>query len=355
MPEMSDQTDDFVHMWEWFSTHCHGYSPLYERISLAVAGDRDLLDALRGAPPDAHLPPALLAAVHYLLLEGEDHPLADVYAARSDADPGPLFLDLCRTRREEVMALLATRRIQTNDCGRSALIAPGLTWAASRHPGPLALVDVGASAGLNLLLDQYRIDYGAHGVTGPPESPVEIACRVRGGDPPIAGRLPSLAARVGIDRSPIDLSDAGDARWLLACVWPDTDRLERTAASIRLAQGDPPRVVVGEANDVLPQVLADLPDGATAAVVTTWVFAYFSLHDRQRFVELLATASSNRPIVWVSAESAGVVEAFASESVAGHDHSASDVLGAVSFDRGSRRVDLLAFVQEHGAWVDWRA
>jgi hypothetical protein len=114
-------------------------------------------------------------------------------------------------------------------------------------------------------------------------------------------------------------------------------------------------VVVGEANDILPQVLADLPDGATAAVVTTWVFAYFSLHDRQRFVELLATASSNRPIVWVSAESAGVVEAFASESVAGHDHSASDVLGAVSFDRGSRRVDLLAFVQEHGAWVDWRA
>lgn len=184
---MSDQTDDFVHMWEWFSTHCHGYSPLYERISLAVAGDRDLLDAVRGAPPDAHLPPALLAAVHYLLLEGEDHPLADVYAARSDADPGPLFLDLCRTRREEVMALLATRRIQTNDCGRSALIAPGLTWAASRHPGPLALVDVGASAGLNLLLDQYRIDYGAHGVTGPPQSPVEIACRVRGG---VTRRLP---------------------------------------------------------------------------------------------------------------------------------------------------------------------
>ena len=70
------------------------------------------------------------------------------------------------------MALLGTRRIQTNDCGRSALIAPALTWAASRHPAPLALVDVGASAGLNLLLDRFRIDYGAYGATGPPESPV---------------------------------------------------------------------------------------------------------------------------------------------------------------------------------------
>jgi hypothetical protein len=293
--------------------------------------------------------------VHYLLLEGYDHPLADIYAGRSDADPGPPFLELCRTRRQDVLALLSTRHIQTNDCGRSALIGPGLTWVASRLSAPLALVDVGASAGLNLLCDRYRIDYGPHGVTGPADSPVEIACEVRAGHPPIADLLPALVARVGIDRSPIDLTDPSDARWLLACVWPDTGRLERTAASISLAQADPPRVVAGDAVAAAPGVLADLPPDAAAVVVTSWVFAYFSLEDRERFMELLDAASQHRPVVWLSAESAGIVEPFAAESVAGHEHSTSDVLGAVTFDRGRRQSDLLAFVQEHGAWLDWRA
>ena len=149
------------------------------------------------------------------------------------------------------MALLSTRHIQTNDCGRSALIGPGLTWLASQLSEPMALTDVGASAGLNLLCDRYRIDYGGAGATGPSDSPVQITCRVAGGNPPIAPALPPLRSRIGIDRSPIDLGHPDDARWLLACVWPDTDRLERTAASIHLAQQDPPRVVAGEANDTV--------------------------------------------------------------------------------------------------------
>jgi hypothetical protein len=174
-------------MWEWFSAHCRTTSPLYERISLAVAGDHELLDLVRAAPPSAHLPPALLAAVHYLILEGSTHPLADVYAGRSDADPGPLFLDFFRSRQPDVMAILAVRHIQTNECGRSAVIGPGLTWLASQLEGPYSLVDVGASAGLNLLCDRYRMAYGTHGTTGPIDAAVQISCRVVGGDPPGAG------------------------------------------------------------------------------------------------------------------------------------------------------------------------
>jgi hypothetical protein len=147
---MPDQLQALADLWEWFAQRqCRGYSPLYERISMAVASDTEVLEFVRAAPPAAHMPLALLAAVHYLLLDGYEHPLADVYAGRSDADPVPLFLDVCRTRRDDLAALLAVRRIQTNDCGRSAVIAPGLTWLAGQVPGPLALVDVGASAGLN--------------------------------------------------------------------------------------------------------------------------------------------------------------------------------------------------------------
>ena len=133
MPAVADPTDDLAHLWEWFAkTQLRGYSPLYERIATAVAGDRGTLALIQSAPPASHLPPALFGAVHYLLLDGLEHPLAEVYSGRSDADPAPLFLELCRTHWDDVEDLLASRHIQTNDCGRSALIGPGLTWLAAR-------------------------------------------------------------------------------------------------------------------------------------------------------------------------------------------------------------------------------
>ncbi len=353
---MRDPSDDLSTLWEWFAEHqCRGYSPLYERICLGVAHDREVLDLVRETPPEAHLPPALLAAVHDVLLAGFDHPLADVYAGRSDADPVPLFLEVCRTRRNDLIALLATRRIQTNDCGRSAVIGPGLTWLSARLDLPLALVDVGASAGLNLLCDRYRIDYGEHGATGPAGSPVEIECRVTGGDPPIARPLPPLVARVGIDRSPIDLADPDDARCLLACVWPDTGRLERTAASIRLAQQGLPPMVAGDAIAALPEVLQRLPAGSAAVVLTSWMFSYLGVEDRRRFLELLEVESTNRPVAWLSADIAGAVEVLGKETERAHLGFDGHFLGSVTFDRGACHPALLASVQQHGGWIDWRA
>jgi hypothetical protein len=109
----SGTADDFAHMWAWFATHCHDTSPLYERISLAVAGDRALLEHLRTVPPSGQLPPALLAAVRYLVLDGADHALAAINAGTAQEDPGPLFLDFWRTHRDAVDHILATRHIQT--------------------------------------------------------------------------------------------------------------------------------------------------------------------------------------------------------------------------------------------------
>src|SRR5207245_11305897 len=112
--------------------------------------DAHLLALVLESPPAAHMPLVLLAAVHYLLLEGLDHPLADVYAGRTAADPAPLFRQLCLDHRHAAAELLAHRHVQTNEVGRSALIAPALAVVAARLGEPLALVDVGASAGLNL-------------------------------------------------------------------------------------------------------------------------------------------------------------------------------------------------------------
>lgn len=361
-------TDGLAELWEWVAdSQFRGYSPLYERIARAVSASPAVLALHRAAPPDAHLPPVLLGAVHFLVLGGVEHPLADVYAGRSGADPGPLFVAFCEAHHRELAALLEVRRLQTNDCGRSALLGPALSWLEARLPGPAALVDVGASAGLTLVADRYRLDYGARGATGPTDSPVQIHCEVVGGDPPIPPQLPRFLSREGLDRSPVDLSDPDDARWLLACVWPDTGRLERTAASIRLAQEALPAVRRGDAVDDLPGLLDRLDPGAAVVILNTWSFSYLGLEQRQDYLAVLANASRTRPVAWLVADAGAVLDELATvDGLAGlgpPDPSAErrtsvddNGLGAVLFQGGAAEsAVLLAGVHQHGAWIDWRA
>jgi hypothetical protein len=350
-------TEQLGRIWEWFAdTSCRGYSPLYDRICRFVAQDRELLALTQEAPPEAHQPNVLLGVVHYLLLGGLDHPLGAVYRAQSDADPGPLFRDVCLTHRSEVLALMETRRTQTNEVGRGALIGPALTWTARTVGAPLALLDVGTSAGLNLGCDRYFIDYGAAGTTGPPDSEVRIECTVTGGRPPIAARLPAIVARVGLDRSPIDLTNADDARWLLACTWPDTgDRLARTSAAIHDAQRHPPLIRRGDMVDDLPAALATLPRDAIACVTTTWALAYLQREGRERFAAQLAREGHDRPIVWISGEGPGVVPEFSDRKPPAVDGIELNVLGAIVYHGRRSHATALAFVHPHGATIDWIA
>ena len=349
-------TRGLAELWIWFAdTACRGYSPIYDRICRAVATREDVLDMVRAAPLEAHLPNVLLAAVHYLLLGGFVHPLADVYAGDSDADPGPLFLDICLAQQAAIEDLLRTRRTNTNEVGRSALLGPALTDMAYRLGEPLALVDVGCSAGLNLLCDRYRLDYGRRGATGPAHAPVRITCQVVGGEPPIASLLPPIVERVGIDRDPIDVHDDDAVRWQLACVWPDTGRLERSRLAFEEARKTPPRIVPGDAVDTVGDVIDSLPIEIVPIVLTTWALAYLPRERRHAFADGLAAIGHCRPLAWISAEGAGVVDAFADvQAPVDEDGTDASVLASIVFSEGRADAELLAFVQPHGAWLDWR-
>jgi hypothetical protein len=355
---MTDATAELAGIWRYVAdTSCRDYSPLYDRICRWVADDDAVLRLVQQAPPQGHFPIVLLGAVHYLLLGGLEHPLAAVYAGTSDADPGPLFADLCLGHRAEIVDLLATRHTNTNEVGRAAALGPALTAVAARFGTPLGLVDVGCSAGLNLFCDRYRLDYGSAGATGPADAPVRIECAVVGGDPPIAAALPEIVARAGLDMDPVDVRDDDATRWLLACVWPDTGRLPRTRSAIEAAKQDPPRIVAGDAVDGVADLVLGLPDGLTPVVTTTWMLAYLSRERRVAFREALTAASRARPIAWISAEGAGVVDRFADvEPPTDAQGMEASVFGLVTFRDGA--VDAsehLGFVHPHGSWIDWRA
>lgn len=352
MTGVADPLDDLAELWRWFASGLAGYCPLYDEVARSVASDRELLALQHSARPHAHLPAMLLAGVHYLLLDGVDHPLADVYAGRSSAPAAPLFRNLCLEHSTALVEVLNSRAVQTNEVGRSAVLGPALTWASAGEP--VQLVDVGCSAGLNMLCDRYRLDYGPHGVTGPGDSPVRIECEVVAGSPPIAPSLPAIAGRVGIDLDPPDLTEPDDARWLLACVWPGTGRFRRAARAIEMGRADPPPVRQGDAVEKLPAVLAGLGEGRVV-VLNSWSYSYFTVEQRQAYVDLLADAGRSRPLVWLNMEGPGVVE-LSSGQVPPVGSTESDVLSGVTFEAGAPpRAEVLAFVQSHGASCSWLA
>jgi hypothetical protein len=348
-------------------------APLYARLAAGIAEDPDLAGLMLAAPPEQHNPTLLLCAVHDLVLRGDAPGLAAFYpnltATPATGDPFQAFRAAALAHAGELREMLAVRRTQTNEIGRCAVLLPALALiAAEAGPlgtaaGPLAHVDVGASAGLNLLLDRYHYRYtpdpGAHRPyqsttieVGPP-STVLLTCGRRGAVP-VPGAVPTIAASVGLDSRPIDVTDDSAVRWLEACVWPDqADRFDRLRAAIAIARDAPPTIRVGDAVDDVAATL-DLVAGAGHAVLTTtWVLNYLS-EDRQRaFVAELDAWGAGRDLSWISAESPAQTPGLPIPTTAEPEQ--LSVVALVTWRAGRRTVTRLGVSHPHGYWLHWAA
>ncbi len=339
-----------------FARSARSRAPLYARLSAGIAGSTQVERLFAGVPAPARVPVNLFAAVHHLLLAGPDATLARFYpnlaAVVDPGDPVPAFLEFCAGHAAEINSLLVTRLPQTNEVGRSALLLAGI---AQLGDGPVALLDVGASAGLNLLLDRFAYSDG-HG-NGLGDGPVVLDCSVRGvrpgavGPHGLADRLPRVSDRLGLDLDPVDPSDPEAARWLAACVWPDqADRFDRLERALAMASETPATVVRGDAVDDLAATL-DRLDGR-AVVTTTWVLAYLD-HPRQAdFVGELDRLGGTRDLAWVWAESPEVVGVLPVPADLSGDP--VTVLGVTTWRGGVRSDRCLARCHPHGYWLQWR-
>ncbi len=339
-------------------------SERYGALCDGLAADPDRASLILDARPGFRNPLILLAAVHHLLLTGTTHPVAAYYAtlvgeAARPIDAGlyPAFADFVDEHRSRVADLVRSRSTQTNEARRTVVTLPALGLVQGEAGAALALIDVGASAGLTLLPDRYGYRLG--GVdAGDRNSAVQIACEAEGElRPPIPGQL-QVSWRRGLDLNPLDVRDAETRAWLRALVWPEhRDRLALLDAALQVAREEPPTVVRGDLVEDLPSLVAAAPGDAALVVTSTWTLAYLEPARRQGFIAALAVqAAVTGRTIWLVA---GEGEAVVASMNLGIGRMPPDGFGpsTLSLHRfepdGGRRHRLLATTHPHGRWIRW--
>jgi len=305
---------------------------------------RGLLPGWTAGPPGQDLVPLRLAGgLHALALSGRHPELARLYppaATAFDAEAlAPLLRQALLDERAHLEAYLASAP-QTNEVMRSAVLIGGYAAIAEATGLPLALREIGASAGLNLLWDRFHYTLGTQ-AWGDDASPVRLASDWRGHPPKLPARI-VVAERRGNDLLPIAITDPAAGLRLRSYVWAgQTARATRLQGAITLAQREPPTVEAGDAADWVERELA-LPRGGVATVlVHSIVWQYLPPTTRERIEAAVAAAGQratrDAPLAWLR------MEFFAKDAPA--------ELRLRLWPSGEERI--LARTHPHGEWVEW--
>jgi hypothetical protein len=325
MPTSISELDRIADRYATFAAvEARGSSEAYEKLARAVASSTEVLEFLASLPAEKRQPNLFLAAIRHLFGVPES-------AGR--------LVEIVRREPAAIRELMLSRTTQTNEPARCAVLLPLL----GRLPQPLALVEVGASAGLCLLPDRYAYDYGAAKLTPPPmdagATPM-FECRA-GGATPVPSVLPKVAWRAGLDLHPIDVNARTETAWLETLVWPGQEkRLARLRAAIRIAQAEPPRVVKGNLLTDLAPLIAEAPEDVTLVVFHTAVLGYMAKADREQFAQDMRRSRA----VWISNEVPDVFPEIARAA----PPPARLGLFLLTIDG-----DAVAWTAPHGESIDW--
>jgi len=334
-------------------------SPLYAELSYGVSLDPELLELAAQKRKRQPAPNMLFASVQYLLLSGGDHaehPLASHYPIVSGAprpmEPAfPAFRDFCLSHADEIVDLIRRHRTQTNVVRRCTCLLPAFSMVQRESGRPLALIDVGASAGLNLNVDRYRYRYLRGGqeeaVWGRPEAKVSLEAELRG-----EGQMPALVDdlaiefRGGIDLNPIDLRDEEELRWLRALIWPEhVERHQRLIDAAAELRQSPVDLRKGDAAELLPRMIADTAPTTALTVYSTVALYQIPSAGRERILRTLQETSKERPVWLVTLE-------LRMEDI---DEVQMPSLSITRYANGAGERQVLARSSPHGWWIEWAA
>ncbi len=355
METVTPNVDDLKREFRFFAKMCEGSSELYATLSPRVAEDRQIL--FLASSGQGHAVNLLFGAVHYLLLAGAEHPLADYYPSvgggQPPSDAYPVFSEFCGEFKQQIIDIVSSRRVQTNEIGRCGLLLPAFSLAWERfNRRPLHVIEVGSSGGLNLLFDRYHYEYTSGGSSAGgraavhscgPDCPVRIRTELRDRSAcPLPEAMPYVGGRVGIDIAPVDVTDALAIRWVEALIWPDQlHRIELFRAAVALARTSPPLVIDGDGLDVVPRMVQSVPTDGLPCVFHSHMAYQMNDAWRDRFNALLADLGHGRDLVHISLEWL--------------NDDPRPQLHLTVCAGGDRKTTHLADCDHHGGWMRWLA
>ncbi|PVZ09051.1 DUF2332 domain-containing protein [Actinomycetospora cinnamomea] len=331
----------------------------------AIATEPELL-ALGARIPADRLPPLLLsAAVRYLVGRRREDGLARYFPTPGSGQPPldrgfrPALTAFVREHAGELAALCAEHRYQMNEVARSADVLAVLGHVDPERP--IALVDLGTGAGLGLHLDRYRFVFGDRAV-GDPDAALTIAPRLRGRPAPLPSRMPTIAARLGVDVEPLDLDDQRVRDWLAACIPPEAGAVDRFAAASEVVREHPAPMVRGDAVEDLLALCDGMPRDALLVLVDTYVHVFLS--DAQRAAFRRRLPELDRDVEWISVDPLTPLGPDGTESVQGlpvpprareaSRAGVTGVIGHVSIARdGTTTGAVLGLAHPGGGWLEW--
>lgn len=314
-----------------FAAYAHGDSPCFEEWALGVAQDEELLAAIGTLPPVKQQPNLVFAAARW-----HGIPAPAPYARFRSG----LLADWASIR-----GTVLSRATQTNEVGRLATLVPAFSRIQSEDARPLALLEVGASAGLCLYPDRYSYrwstDSGIRSAAQPAAPGPILTCAVSG-PAPLPDQLPVVGWRGGVDLQPLDVHDADSMAWLQNLVWPEQEeRRARLEQAVDIARRDPPLLVRGDLLTALPELISRVPPDTTLMVFHSAVVAYLDPGDRARFQSLMTSLVADHACHWVSNEGKDVLPDVTSTGPDVPEDLATFVLGidgrAVAWTHGHGR------------------
>jgi len=327
----------------------HSGSPMYARLLELCARDigcqGPVLEAIaswRGDPARGALPLRLMAAVHALVLTGVAKELQPFFPSVGGKPLHPeldeAFLEIVGVHRPFIRNFLELNP-QTNECRRSVALLGGFLVLAEESKLPVRLLELGSSAGLNLLWDRFRYEMGPYR-WGDSGAQILIRTRWEGLPPPLAARV-EVRARTGCDLRPLSVSDEAQCRLLESWVWADqTERLDQLRRAISLCRLHPPEVEPGSAAPWLRRQLQDRRPGEVTVVFHSVVWPYLSEAEQSEVAGLLEGEGRRRerynPLCWLRLEDAAARELGLELKV---------------WPGGEDR--LLARSHPHAEWVQW--
>jgi len=312
-------------------------SPVYGHLAGRLAEDPRPARAILGDGATWDLGLRLFGAVHYLVLTG--------VAPSALSGEWDDFASALLAHESALTRFVHEQGVQTNETQRCVALVPAFLTVAAASGLPLDLIELGPSAGLNLVFDRYGYRY-AEGTFGDPDAKLRFDAVERGRVPAALLDAPiEVHSRVGIDLSPIDVTNPDDVLLLKCFIWPGLDeRVARLDAAIEtfLATPNRPTLIQGDYVDVLPDVLADRAEDRLTVVYQTASTGYLT---PERYAELKRAlehaAADGRPLALVSSRR--------------HDETETDTEDGFEF---AIRVwpepeSFAALVDFHGNWIDW--